>query len=210
MANRWTSEELQRLRELYPTRPMTELEAAFPGRTPGNIYSKAKDDGLRKAPGAKAPISRAPNPHQFRRWTDKELELFVEIYPSSPLDEVLILLPGKTLAQIYQAAFKLRLKRVRIPKSEPEPTLHPLPKVAKPPQPPKAARRKVDPVRFSDADIALLNELSDGSTRSLSLGELKMLFPRQGLDKLVKRVRDLGFKVSMPEAKAISDGETLP
>lgn len=45
---RWTPEELDRLRELFPDRPNAEIAAEL-GRSPGSIASMASDLRLRKS-----------------------------------------------------------------------------------------------------------------------------------------------------------------
>lgn len=64
----WTSEELDRLKDLYPSTSNKEIKAAFPDRSQASIHGMANKLNIHKI---------------VNSWSNKELELLKKYYPNS-------------------------------------------------------------------------------------------------------------------------------
>jgi hypothetical protein len=49
----WSTEDLEKLKVIYPTSPLTSLSEAFPDRSLSSMYHKAEDLGIERVPSAR-------------------------------------------------------------------------------------------------------------------------------------------------------------
>jgi hypothetical protein len=90
---KWSSEEIDRLRQVYGTKPVEDV-ASLLGRTKKSVASKAKTLRLGKR----------------KFWTPEELDRVRELYPHLATSEVAKAL-GRSELSVYQAADKLGLRK---------------------------------------------------------------------------------------------------
>jgi hypothetical protein len=91
----WSADEIERLRELYPSHPQKAV-AEMLGRSRPSVASKAKSLGL----------------GDRRRWLPEELARVRELYPNHPTKAIAEEL-GRSELSVYQAAGKMGLAKDR-------------------------------------------------------------------------------------------------
>lgn len=101
----WTEEEINLLKTHYPTSISTEeLLKLLPRRSYSAIKTIAKKLGIKR--GKHIPLTKESS---SRHWSKKEIEILKENYHKIPDQELLNLLPGRTILGIKHKAKKLNL-----------------------------------------------------------------------------------------------------
>lgn len=95
---KWTPEEIQYLREHYPTGCRNEIAKAL-GVTPQQVKSAASNYKIKRAPG-----------YGHKKWLPEEIEYLRKNYATGNIDEIISRL-GATKLAVYQQARILGLKR---------------------------------------------------------------------------------------------------
>ena len=116
--------EIEILRSMYETEPMSKIMAALPGRSAVSINQRAMRLGLKRSPEAEsAESSRSATKAWARRksesssatghspWTESEIEILRASYGTVPVKEMPEKLLGRTSAAIATMANKLGLTR---------------------------------------------------------------------------------------------------
>lgn len=101
---KWTSEEIETLKEYYPQLLVSQMLPLLPGRTARAIWVEANKLGLKKPHKNKKP--------QGKRWTNKEIEILQEYYPITTPKEIMQLLPKRSYFSINLKASRLSIKKL--------------------------------------------------------------------------------------------------
>jgi len=106
---RWTKEEEEKLRELYPYKTNKEIALELK-RSERAIRRKAEELGLRKDPSF---FKEVCNRRKDRKpWTDKEIEILRKLYPIKATEDISRIL-NRSVYAIKRMAQKLGLKKER-------------------------------------------------------------------------------------------------
>lgn len=200
---KWTDAENNLLSKVYPIYDNPdELLEHFPGRGYDAIRYHARSLGIKR-------------PRRKNAWSQNEISILIENYASLSIDELLELLPRRTINSIYQRAFHLRLSKPK-PKPKPklklEPKLEPGPGLElelkpeskpeseqEPEENPKAAQKRqvipVKPIKFKPWEKQVLCDLGS----RVSLIELKMLIPRRSNKELYRMAEVFGVELESVE-----------
>lgn len=104
MRYKYTEEDVEFLREYYPTGQWDKIFERFPGLTKTCIHSKCSKLGI------KLDIQYRQRTEKGRkRWDDSEIELLKSIYTDYPIDYVMSKFPDRTLASVQLKATDLKL-----------------------------------------------------------------------------------------------------
>jgi hypothetical protein len=93
---KWTADEDDAVRRLYPTARCSQIEHALPGRTYAAIQKRAETLG----------VSR-------RTWTDGEVKTLRRLYATASEKRLHDAFPGRSRQSIWNKAHALGLKRKR-------------------------------------------------------------------------------------------------
>lgn len=113
MRAKWSEEETELLKKVYPYKTSKELAEFFPQYTNTQILRKAKQLGLKKKPEV-AKQSRLQNSIIQRNdlWTDEEKKIILEHYPTLGAKGVKELLNNtRSEEMIKKMAYRLGVKR---------------------------------------------------------------------------------------------------
>lgn len=103
----WSPQEVSVLEEHYPSSDWDTLLSALPRRSQRSISIKATELGI-----SRLVITPSVKPNS---WSESEVAVLKEHYPSSTLETICSYLPNRTPASIKQKASKLGLSRKEAP-----------------------------------------------------------------------------------------------
>lgn len=93
--NRWSKEDIEKLREIFPLASFDKLKNAFPDRSPSSIRSKAYSLELRTT----------------LRWIKEDISKLIKLYPTAPWNELIRAFPNRNIGGIKNMASKLKIMR---------------------------------------------------------------------------------------------------
>jgi len=113
---KWTEDEVKVLIERYPT-AQTSVLARLLERSIASLYGKARALGLKKDENflrmtreASLSLGRTEK-RAHPKWSEDEIKILKEMYPTRPKDEILRKIKGRTWRAIYSKASKLHVSR---------------------------------------------------------------------------------------------------
>jgi len=110
--SRWTEEEIQLLKKLYPIKFNREI-ASILGRSIYSIEKQANRLGLKKKPIVfKKGTIKMLRKNEMKPWSKKDIEKLKRLYPNLPTDEVAKIL-GRTVKAVKHKAYALGIKKQR-------------------------------------------------------------------------------------------------
>lgn len=110
---RWSQEESELLKRVYPNKTSNELTEIFPQYNNTQILRRAKRLGLKKKKEVsyKSRISNSIISRQDL-WTDEEKRIIIEHYPTVGAKGVQELLPNRPIDSIKKIANRMGIKRI--------------------------------------------------------------------------------------------------
>lgn len=156
----WSEKEVDILCQHYPNSSWETLHSLLPNRSRNAIYGRAESLGLSRE---KHEFTRKFSP---RYWSDQELALLRQHYPSSPLPTLLSALPNRDQNSIYAKAKSLGLSRTR------------------------GKYILTSPVYWSEQEIDVLRQ----NYPRLSPKELTQLLPRYSVGSIYNKLNALGLR----------------
>jgi hypothetical protein len=103
----WTEDELDFVKKFYYSLSKQELLELLPNRTESGLKQIIQKIGLSPRPIEGNPYKRCPP------WSDREIKTLIKYYDKKPNEELLKLIPGRTLSAINMRAYLLGIKRGR-------------------------------------------------------------------------------------------------
>ena len=107
---KWSDEETELLKKIYPTSTTEELLEAFPGRSYNSIRLKAYYLGIKKDKGAIQEIRKVSAQKRKLSFSEEEIEIIKKIYPKAGAKGVQKLLPHRSIKSIKNKAHALGVK----------------------------------------------------------------------------------------------------
>ncbi len=101
--NLWTNAEKATLKAIYSTATIKELKKAIPNHPLGSIYVQAFNLKIKK-------MKRDRHLRTYD-WSQIERDNLVKLYPKTPISEVILAIPKRTLNAIQAKAIEMGIKR---------------------------------------------------------------------------------------------------
>lgn len=108
MAHKYTQEEIEFLKVHYPIGDWDAIFTKIPGATKSAIHSQASKLGIKFDVRFKKTLSKEDCKTRTK-WSEEEIQILLENYPTRPMDEVLNLLPNRSINSIRLKANKYNL-----------------------------------------------------------------------------------------------------